>query len=73
MEEQKQPSIGINDIRLAVHIMNIACARGAIKAEEMETVGSLYNKLSNFVAAADAASNAANAAATQDGEENSGE
>lgn len=45
-------SITLNDIRIMVQIIKVMSARGAIQADEMATVGTLYTKLENFIAAA---------------------
>lgn len=39
----------INDLSQIKQIIEVACARGAFKAEEMTVIGSLYDKLSNFL------------------------
>ncbi len=40
----------INDLNAMKVIIDIASSRGAFKAAEMEAVGKVYNKLSNFLA-----------------------
>lgn len=40
----------INDLNSMKQIIDIASSRGAFKANEMEAVGKVYNKLSNFLA-----------------------
>jgi cell division protein FtsL len=40
----------INDLSSMKQIIDIASSRGAFKANEMEAVGKVYNKLSNFLA-----------------------
>lgn len=39
----------INDLNSMKQIIDIASTRGAFKANEMEAVGKVYNKLSNFL------------------------
>jgi hypothetical protein len=42
--------LNINDLNAMKQIIDIASGRGAFKAGEMEAVGKIYNKLSNFLA-----------------------
>ena len=49
---QEQPAasgLGIEDLNLMAQVLEIAGQRGAIKAEEMQVVGNLYNKLFAFL------------------------
>ena len=46
-------TINLNDLKLMAHIIKVVSARGAIQADEMTTVGSLYNKLEAFLKAAE--------------------
>jgi hypothetical protein len=48
---QEQASLGVNDLHLMAMIIDIVSQRGAIRANEMENVGTLYNKLVNFLVA----------------------
>lgn len=51
---QEQPAasgLGIEDLNLMAQVLEIAGQRGAIKAEEMQVVGNLYNKLFAFLVA----------------------
>lgn len=52
-ENVEQPAsettLGLTDLALMANIIQITSQRGAIKAEEMETVGTLYKKLAAFV------------------------
>lgn len=52
---QEAPGLDITDLQTAAQIISICSARGAFKAEEMEQVGKLFNKLNNFLQAATAA------------------
>lgn len=54
---------GVNDLKMVVNILEVVSNRGAIKANEMEVVGNLYNKLVNFLVANGAITPAAPAAA----------
>ena len=42
--------LNINDLNAMKQIIDLASSRGAFKAAEMEAVGKIYNKLSNFLA-----------------------
>jgi hypothetical protein len=42
-------TLGLNDLALMANIIQVASERGAIKANEMQAVGSLYSKLIAFV------------------------
>jgi hypothetical protein len=39
----------IGDLRLMARLVQVSSERGAIRADEMATVGDLYNRLSNFL------------------------
>lgn len=39
----------LTDLRIMMQILDVVTARGAIKADEMTTVGTLYGKLKTFV------------------------
>lgn len=47
--EEQAPNITIDDIVLTQRVIAQASARGAFRAEEMEVVGGLYNRISRFV------------------------
>jgi hypothetical protein len=42
--------LNISDLSAMKQIIDVASSRGAFKANEMEAVGKVYNKLSNFLA-----------------------
>jgi hypothetical protein len=44
-----EAELNINDLNAMKQIIDIASTRGAFKAGEMEAVGKVYNKLSNFL------------------------
>jgi hypothetical protein len=53
-EEQQEvsaPSLGVNDLKLMANIIEVVSNRGAIKANEMQAVGVLYNNLMTFLVA----------------------
>lgn len=49
--EAAAPSLGVNDLKLCANIIEVVSSRGAIKANEMAAVGTLYNNLMNFLIA----------------------
>ena len=62
-----KPSLGINDLKACLQVIEICSQRGAFKAEELTGVGTLYQKVALFVQAAEAtASEAASQAAAND-------
>lgn len=46
-----EPSLGVNDLKLMANIIEVVSNRGAVKANEMQAVGQLYNKLMAFLIA----------------------
>lgn len=59
MNENANQGIGLNDLRALLNLITIVSARGAIKANEMSTVGDLHDRLSAFLASVDKAAQAA--------------
>jgi hypothetical protein len=52
-EVQTPPSsVTINDIAFLVQIIEIVAQRGAFKAEELSTVGAVYDKVKAFITSA---------------------
>jgi hypothetical protein len=47
--QQPAPSLTLQDLVLVAQIIQLTSQRGAFKAEEMEQVGGLYNKLITFL------------------------
>jgi hypothetical protein len=47
--EQETPSLALSDLVLLFNVVKIAADRGAIKAEEMSAVGTVYEKLGKFL------------------------
>ena len=45
------PQLGIADLKLMANIIDVVSNRGAIKANEMQAVGTLYNNLMTFLVA----------------------
>lgn len=50
-QEAPQPSFGVNDLKLMANVLEVVSRRGAIRANEMAAVGTLYNNLMNFLIA----------------------
>lgn len=48
MSEQ-QVNLSLRDLNLMSQIIQASVQRGAIKAEEMEVVGNLFNRLTTFI------------------------
>lgn len=59
MNENANQGIGLNDLRALLNLITVVSARGAIKANEMSTVGDLHDRLSTFLASVDKAAQAA--------------
>ena len=47
--KSEAPDLNIQDLVGLKSIIDIATQRGAFKAAEMEAVGKIYNRLSNFI------------------------
>ena len=48
-QQQPAPSLTLQDLILVAQIIQLTSQRGAFKAEELESVGGLYNKLIAFL------------------------
>ena len=55
--------LSLQDLLLAAQIINLCSSRGAFKAEELEQVGGLYNRVVTFLQASGALQPAADAPA----------
>jgi hypothetical protein len=44
-----ETQITLQDLAVIKNLIDVACQRGAFRAEEMRTVGELYEKLSGFL------------------------
>lgn len=51
-EAQQQPDLTLADLAGLKSIIDVAAQRGAFKPNEMQAVGTVYNKLSTFLSAA---------------------
>ena len=48
-EAQEPPSVNIQDLQVLRSCIQLASSRGAFKAEEMQTVGTAFNRLNAFL------------------------
>lgn len=48
---QQAPSLGINDIAMAVRIIDVSAERGAFRGPELASVGKVRDTLAAFVSA----------------------
>ena len=67
--ENQSPSLTIQDLASIKDIIDVACSRGAFRAQEMTTVGAVFDKLETFLQSVVAQAQA-NAEAAQQGETN---
>ena len=49
MEDNLATPLNINDLIVLRQITEVACARGAFRAEELTTIGSVYDKLNTWL------------------------
>lgn len=66
MENTATPQITINDLVTIKDLIDVACSRGAFRANEMTSVGEVYDRLTGFLNTVIAS---AQAEANQNGEE----
>ena len=52
--QQTAPSLSLQDLITVAQVIQITTQRGAFRAEELENVGALYNKLVAFLEASGA-------------------
>ena len=52
--EEGQVQLQLQDLMASAQVIQLASQRGAIRAEEMATVGALYNRLVTFLQASGA-------------------
>lgn len=48
-DNKEAPSLTLNDLVIVLQIVQLATSRGALKPEELSTVGNLYDKLVAFL------------------------
>ena len=51
--QEASASLSLNDLKGCLQIIDVCTKRGAFAAEELETVGTLYRKIREFVTLAD--------------------
>jgi hypothetical protein len=51
---QDPPGLGLQDIVALLNIIDVATRRGAFRAEELSSVGSVFDKVSEFLKASGA-------------------
>ncbi len=66
MENTATPQITINDLVTIKDLIDVACSRGAFRANEMTSVGEVYDRLTGFLNTVIAS---AQSEANQNGEE----
>ena len=49
MENNTTPSITLDDLITLKNLIDVSCSRGAFKADEMSSVGEVYDKLTGFL------------------------
>jgi hypothetical protein len=49
MDNLTNPNLSISDLQVIKQLIDLACTRGAFKANEMKTIGATYDKLSLFL------------------------
>lgn len=64
-EEQKSPELNLNDLIAMRNLIDVVTQRGVFKANELSSVGILYDKLNAFL---DASQKAQEASAEPQGE-----
>ena len=55
---QETPGIGVQDIVALLNIVDVVTRRGAFRAEELSSVGAIYDKVAAFLKASGALSTA---------------
>lgn len=50
-QSQTAPDLNLNDLAAIRSVLDVASQRGAFKANELEAVGKVYNKLNGFLEA----------------------
>lgn len=72
MSEKQDTQLTLNDLATIKNLIEVSCTRGSFRADEMRTVGEIYEKLNSFldeiVKSANAASGSESPAQDQQGE-----
>lgn len=58
MTQPSSQSFTLNDLATVKNIIEVASTRGAFKADELATVGAIYNKVTAFLTSAQTVSDA---------------
>lgn len=67
VEEQQVPeNLTLRELDQIAQVIDLASSRGAFRGGELQTVGTLYNKLANFLSFVQAQQNAAAEAAEKE-------
>lgn len=66
---EQQETLNLNDLKLMAQIIKVVSSRGAVQAEEMAAVGSLYTKLVSFIKAATPLEDQSASAETEEGKQ----
>lgn len=51
-ETPEKPNLTLQDLTLMVQILQVGTSRGSWKADELSSVGGLYDRITSFLAAA---------------------
>jgi hypothetical protein len=70
MSEQKAPELNLNDLLVMKNLIDVVTQRGAFKANELSSVGVLYDKLNLFLDAAQKSQEPSQDELTETGEAN---
>lgn len=65
-QEQANPQLSINDLFVLRGIIDVCSTRGAFKANELTTVGTVFNKLDTFLKVIEEQQKAAEAEAVEE-------
>jgi hypothetical protein len=68
-EEQAAPNLTLQDLILVAQVIQQTTSRGAFRAEEMETIGGLYNRVVKFLEASGAVTRAGDVTTSNTSEE----
>jgi hypothetical protein len=62
---ESAPSLTLNDLMVALNMIQVVAQRGAVRADEMSAVGNLHDRLKAFLEAQGALTTPADAAAVE--------
>jgi hypothetical protein len=58
-QTQEQPNLALSDLVILLNLVRVTSDRGAIKADELSTVGAVYDRLVKFLENSGAINNTA--------------